>query len=199
MLRETRLTNSETEYGVVLKALHWSIALLIAFQFIGGAVGAEDNVHATAGLFVLVLATIRLAWRLSVALPDWAPTLSSWEKRLIGLYEKVIYAMLFAKPITGLLLLGAEDEEIRLLGDIEIAVPWGDRYEDLFDSLHFWTGAVLLIALALHIGLVLRHQLLIKDRLLNRMLQGPSSQPHAPLQPAVDPFQLVRKLCFPHA
>lgn len=164
------MKDGSTGYGAVLKTLHWSTALLVAFQFVGGSAGVEDEVHATAGLLVLSLTAVRLAWRLLVGLPDWAPGLSNREKRLVEVYEKVIYAMLFAKPVTGLLLLGAEDEEIELLGGIEIAVAWGDHYEDLFESLHFWSGVVLLVAVALHIGLVLRHQFLLKDRLLHRML-----------------------------
>ena len=166
------LTNSETQYGLVTKFLHWAIAVLIAFQFAGGVAGIEDDAHATAGLMVLVLACLRVLWRLFVALPDWAPTLSRFERRLVHTYEMVLYAMLFAKPITGLLLMGADDDEVELFGVFELPAlfPESDYFEDLFESLHFWTGIVLLIALALHVGLVLRHQFLLRDGLLRRML-----------------------------
>ena len=92
--------------------------------------------------------------------------------KLLHWYEMVIYAMLFAKPISGLLLLGADDEKVEVFGLFELPPLIGesDRLEDLFESLHFWTGVVLLIALVLHIGLVLRHQLLLRDGLLRRML-----------------------------
>lgn len=172
-----RLTNSETEYGAVTKALHWSIAALIVFQFAGGIGGIEDDVHASAGLLVLVLATVRLVWRMTVALPDWAPTLSEFEKKLVHRYEMVLYAMLFAKPVTGLLLLGADDEDVHVFGLFELPPLIGesDSMEDLFASLHFWSGVILLAALALHIGLVMRHQLLLRDGLLRRML--PFSEP----------------------
>lgn len=167
-----RLTNSATEYGVVAKTLHWSIAVLIAFQFIGGIADIEDDWHATAGLLVLVLAAMRLAWRLLVALPDWAPTLTAFERRLVHGYEMVLYLMLFAKPVTGLLLMGADDDEVELFGAWELPAlfPESDLFEDVFNALHFWTGVVLLIALALHIGLVARHQFVLRDGLLGRML-----------------------------
>jgi cytochrome b561 len=167
-----RLTNSDTEYGLVTKALHWSIAVLVAFQFAGGVAGIGDEVHATAGLLVLVLVTLRLLWRLLVALPDWAPVLTGFERRLVHRYEQLLYAMLFAKPITGLFLLNADEGEIELLGDVKLPalISESDRYEDLFGPLHFWSGVVLLVALALHIGLVLRHQLLLRDGLAYRML-----------------------------
>jgi cytochrome b561 len=164
------MATSEDGYGAIFKLLHWSTALLVAFQFAGGILDVEDEVHATAGLLVLALTLLRLAGRVVAGLPGWAPGLSTLEKHLMEVYEKVLYAMLFAKPITGLLLMGADDEEIELLGGYEFAVAWGDRYEDTFESLHLWSGVVLLIALAVHVGLVLRHQLLLRDRLLHRML-----------------------------
>ena len=70
------LTNTDSEYGLVAKVLHWSIAVLVLLQFAGGIAGIDDAVHATAGLTVLVLVTIRLVWRLFVSLPDWAPSCS---------------------------------------------------------------------------------------------------------------------------
>lgn len=167
-----QITNSSTAYGLVSKALHWSVALLVAFQFAGGIAGIEDDAHATAGVTVLVLMPARLLWRWLVPLPDWAPNLSSTEKRVMSVYERTLYAMLFAKPLTGLLLMGADDDDVKLLGSIKLPslFPESDYFEDLFSSLHFWSGVILLAALAVHLFVVFRHQVLLRDGMLYRML-----------------------------
>ena len=51
--------------------------------------------HASLGLTILVLATIRLWWRRSRPLPPWAPTLSPFERRYAHAVETVLYVLMF--------------------------------------------------------------------------------------------------------
>lgn len=109
-----------------------------------------------AAIAVQFAGAVRLAWRLATPLPPWAPTLTPPERRLAHLTETTLYAATLAVPVTGLALL--------LSGD------------DLL-VLHIAAHVVLYAALAAHIGLVLKHQLVDRDRLLSRMLSrevGPS-------------------------
>ncbi len=151
--------------------LHWATVGLVVFQFVIGAGGIDafgdfEDTHATAGVTLLVLTVFRYIWRRNVPLPDWPPQLGPMQRRLVHLVEMTLYAMLIAKPVTGLLLLSADGEEAALFGVFELPQLWPEDsdHEDFFESAHFLSGVVLLAALVLHVGLV------VSKRLLSRMV-----------------------------
>ncbi len=178
------LRNGDHGYGTVAKGLHWVTVLAIACQFTvgyflddeggsgrgrgrgrgegsghGRGRGGDDDVlewgwslltlHVSLGVLIVVLACIRVAWRRLDGLPPWAETLSPAERRLATITERTLLVMLFAVPITGLTL---------VLGD-----------DDLL-PLHVAAHVVFFAALAAHVGLVVKHQVVNRDRLLARML-----------------------------
>ncbi|MET0838546.1 MAG: cytochrome b/b6 domain-containing protein [Marmoricola sp.] len=120
-----------------------------------GRGGEEDVVtllplHVTLGVTILVIAIIRVSWRVSTPLPPWAESLSVAERRIATFSERTLLTMLFVVPATGLVLvLGEEDD---LLG-VHVAA-----------QIAFFT------ALAAHLGLVLGRGLRGRPVLLRRML-----------------------------
>jgi len=107
------------------------------------------ELHVSLGLFVLVLAAVRLVWRRTTPLPPWAEHLSAGERRLEGRLEKLLLALLFVVPATGLLLVTAGDDWL---------------------PVHVAAQIVFLVAIAAHVGLVLRHTVVRRNRHLARML-----------------------------
>lgn len=159
--------NTKTSFGWVTVALHWATVGLVVFQFVIGVGGIDafgdfEDTHATAGVTLLVITVFRYIWRKSVPLPDWPPQLSPLQRRLVHLVEMTLYAMLIAKPVTGLLLLSADGEDAALFGVVELPQLWPEDsdYDDFFEEAHFLTGVVLLAAMACHIALVLAKRLL---------------------------------------
>jgi cytochrome b561 len=102
------------------------------------------EVHMGLGLFVLVLATLRLLWRRTPLRP-WAEHLGPGERRL----ETVLLALLFVVPATGLLLVAAGDDWL---------------------PVHVAAQIAFLVAIAAHVGLVLSHTLVRRNGHLARML-----------------------------
>lgn len=181
------LRNGEHGYGIVTKSLHWLTAAAIATQFaIGYALdpgghgrgrgrgrgrGGESGqgrgrgrgggeydvfgddqlltIHVVLGVTILVLVLVRLLWRVTTPLPPWAGTLSHAERRLAHWTERALYTAMVAVPVSGLWLVSRGDD----------ALEW-----------HIASHVVFFVALAFHVGLVLKHQLLDRDRLLRRML-----------------------------
>ncbi len=87
----TTMKNSATRYGLVTKALHWTVFLLLLNQFVvaiamlntaqgqttaGFTQGQLYEWHKSTGLIVLGLVALRFLWRKCTRLPDWAPNLS---------------------------------------------------------------------------------------------------------------------------
>jgi len=106
------------------------------------------TLHVALGLTILALTMLRLCWRRATALPAWAEGLSSGERLLATWTERVLYLCLLVIPLTGLSLLLVSDDLL---------------------ALHVASHIVFFVALALHLGLVLKHSLVDRDGLFSRM------------------------------
>ena len=105
--------------------------------------------HVLLGLLILLLALLRVLWRATTPLPPWAPALSKVERTLESWLENLLMLLLFVIPISGLLLVTGEDDWL---------------------SLHIGAHIAFFVVVGLHIGLVLKHTVIQRDRHLARML-----------------------------
>lgn len=107
------------------------------------------EIHVVLGLSIIALGLLRVAWRTATPLPPWAPHLSPRERQLAKWLEKILLTLLFVVPVSGLVLITAGGDWL---------------------ALHIAAQLVLLTAIALHVGLVLRHTVVRRNRHLTRML-----------------------------
>jgi cytochrome b561 len=107
------------------------------------------EVHVLLGLLVLVLAASRVVWRRTTSLPPWAEGLSAGERTVAHWTEKALLSLLFLIPLSGLSL---------------VLVSY-----DLL-PLHIAAHIAFFATIAIHLGMVFKHQLVDRDRLLNRMV-----------------------------
>jgi cytochrome b561 len=107
------------------------------------------EIHVVLGLSIMVLGLLRVLWRMTAPLPPWADHLSAGERRLESALEKVLLTLLFVVPATGLVLIGFGEDWL---------------------TLHIAAQLVLLAAIALHVGLVLKYTVVQRNRHLRRML-----------------------------
>ncbi len=183
------LMNTVTGYGLVTKAFHWVIFVMMLIQFAVGylvtrvddeiyesVLGISEDrlfgVHMSLGASVLVLALLRIAWRTATPLPSWAPTLTHFERRYEHRVERVLYAMMLAIPISGILAAMADGKEVVFFGAVELPslISEDSDLDDLTLGFHIAGHLVFLTAFVLHVGLVIKHQIVNRDRLLHRML-----------------------------
>ena len=104
--------------------------------------------HVVLGLLIIAVAAVRVLWRATTPLPPWAQALSAGERKLEAVLEKVLLALLFLVPASGLVLVGG-------IGSL---------------GFHIATHVAFFVALGLHVALVLRHTVVHRDRQLQRML-----------------------------
>lgn len=182
-----QLTNSATHYGAITRFLHWSVFLLLIYQYIGANLmtrigsgktllwltqGSYYNGHKSIGLVILALALLRLAWRKLTPLPDWAPTLTPAERTISHWNEKLLYGCLIVMPMSGYLFVMAGGYGIKLFGGYDLPNPIGKQewLAAVAHVIHIVISYVMVIIAAWHVGLGLKHQLFDRDRLLDRML-----------------------------
>jgi len=134
--------------------------------------GEEDNLlilHAGLGAIIVIMAIVRVVYRQVVGLPPWAETLSASERPFAHTTEVILYALMFLIPLTGFALVLVSGEDWELLGR-EWETPLDLVDDDILLAAHIATHVAFFVALAAHIGLVLKHQIIDRDRLLRRML-----------------------------
>ncbi len=179
--------NTKDGYGSLTKFFHWAIVVLFAWQYFAGLImvrmakggvvlGISQNAyfdwHKSVGLVALLVAIGRLINQRQGQLPPWAATLSEPEKTFIHRAEQVLYTAMFVMPVSGYLYAMAGLYGVRLFGVIDLANPIGKSgvLAVVAQWVHVISAIVLALALAGHIGLVLRHQYILRDGLLRRML-----------------------------
>ena len=180
------LRNTETGYGLVAIVFHWTIAALFAGQVALGIfmTGLADHEpakfglyqwHKSFGLVILLLALVRLAWRLINRAPDPPAGIRAFEQRAARLAHVFLYAAIVLVPVTGWAFVSSSPLGIPTFAFYLVVVPHlpapvSEAAEALLRRIHT-TLALLSAAVAiLHIGAALRHHFVLKDTVLRRMI-----------------------------
>jgi cytochrome b561 len=178
-----RLRNSAEGYGAVSQMMHWFTVALVILAWLlgefddvfpkGPARAAGLFVHISAGLSVIGILVLRLLWRLADPPPPTEKTiLGEWLDRAGRLVHYVLYALLVAVPISGIVLQFARGDSLPLFGLAEIVSPWTrDRaFARSVKEIHEVTANALVILAAFHAAAALVHHWVLRDRTLLRML-----------------------------
>ncbi|WP_067844047.1 cytochrome b [Nocardia lijiangensis] len=168
-----------TRFGLTARILHWTMAVLIlAMIGIGAAmVGYLGNYsrlltwHKTIGLAILVLAVIRIAYRIRRRPPPQIDTMARPERLVATGSEILMYALFLLQPIVGWALVSASGIPIRVLGGLRVPAiaPADPELYALLRTAHSALAYLLVFALTAHICAVLFHALVLRDGLLRRM------------------------------
>jgi cytochrome b561 len=187
-MRTAQLANTKEGYGIVAMALHWTMAvLLIGLVALGLYMAQLPDVgfdktkirlvlmHKELGVLALMLASVRLAWRVGNALPRLVEAMPEWQKVTARFVHLCFYAVMFAQPITGWLLSSAAGIPVSFFGLFFMPdlVSYDNYLFHFFDTVHRWLGYALALLIAVHAGAALRHHFVQGDDTLRKML--PSS------------------------
>lgn len=165
--------------------LHWLTALIVVAQVVvgftfanmerGPARGDLFTVHKTLGATILVLALVRLGWRLAHPPPPFPLELPKWERIASVWTHRTFYVLLILLPLTGLMAVsgGATVEgktTTPLLGGIPLPLVPGisDDAGEQIGGVHEILVFVTLAILILHVAAAIKHQL-ERNRAAGRM------------------------------
>ncbi|UCC26632.1 MAG: cytochrome b [Gemmatimonadales bacterium] len=164
------------------RVFHWLMAAMILAQLpVGIAMtsegfrGLSDALYIThKGLGVLIFVTLmaRLLWRVvgppAPPLPEAIPAL---ERRIAHASHRLLYVMVGVMAVTGYVRTVGGGFPIELLDALGFPPLVGENSQlaTRLSVVHKFLGYVLVALLALHVGAVLQHTLVLRNRVLWRM------------------------------
>ena len=185
------MKNTVTDgYGPIAKTLHWATVAFVIVAWALGTFGDELSegrvrdtgllVHIWIGLTVLVIAFVRIPWRIANPPPKVLPTefgkwLLEWTDPVSRVMHYVLYGLLVLVPLFGIALQFARGHSLPLFGLAEIPSPWlADKaFAHNLKEVHEVLANLLLILAAFHMTAALLHHIVFGDSTLRRMLPAP--------------------------
>ena len=176
------LRNPNERWGAVSMAFHWLIVLLLLAQgtvglLMGDMSRGPDKIavyafHKSVGITILALALARLLWRLYAGRPASVPGTPAWQERAASAMHGLLYALLFAAPISGWVMNSAAGFPLQWFGlfNLPSIAPHDHDLHELTESLHEWLFWLLVALAAAHAAAALYHHLFQRDATLVRML-----------------------------
>jgi cytochrome b561 len=178
------MARNPNQFAVFSRILHWLMAaMLLAMLFIGVSMVASLGnyhrlvaIHRPLGIMILILAAIRLVNRLCTTLPPFPPTMSALERKIAHYSELLLYALMFALPLVGWGMLSAGHYPIVMFGPVHLPpiLPANPTLYAVLRKTHTILAYLLFFTFLAHLGGVLFHTLIIRDRLLDRMALWPT-------------------------
>ncbi len=172
-----------SRYGLTAIALHWLLALMIVGTFSVGLYMTDlgmsmtrlklYNWHKWAGTTILALSALRLLWRLSHRPPADLPA-PRWQQQASHLTHGALYVLFFAVPLVGWAYSSAAGFPIVWLGLLQLPdfVPKDKALAELIKPWHGYLAWTLAVLVALHVAAALKHHVIDRDGLLQRMWPG---------------------------
>lgn len=162
--------------------LHWSLALLFALliglglymtaQPDGDDKWALYSLHKSIGLLAAWLILLRIVWRWRHPPPPLPDTLNRYEKGLAHAVHSGLYGLMLLMPLSGYLDSCGGGYKIDFFGLFPVPKLFApsETLEAVSLALHVYGSYLFYILVSLHLIGVFKHQFILKDGLLRRML-----------------------------
>jgi len=127
------------------------------------------NLHKSIGVTLLALIALRVLWRASHRPPALLTSYKAWEKKLATGMHHLLYLLMVAMPVSGLIMAMSGKYGVKWFGIDIIAGLDNSTLRDIFKEAHEIIGVIFLIAIILHILGALKHKWIDKDGTMKRM------------------------------
>jgi len=164
-------------------ALHWLLALALFGTFAVGAYMSDlpvsptrlklYNWHKWAGVTILALSFVRLAWRLTHRPPADVP-MPAWQAKASHAAHVALYLLFFAVPLAGWAYSSAAGFPVVWFGVLPLPdfVPKDKALSELIKPVHATLAFAMAAIVVVHVAAALKHHFVDRDGLLDRMRPG---------------------------
>lgn len=179
-----------TRYTSVAIFLHWLIAVVIIVNLAGAFVieslfesslqADKDlgaflmGLHKAAGISVIFLTLLRLAWRLAHPPAALPAHMARWEVALSKATHGLFYLLMLGVPLAGWLMSSAHPGNFPLtwfgLFDIpQLPIADNKATAHLWEEVHEISAYLMIGLIVLHVAAALKHHFIARDDVLARM------------------------------
>ncbi len=171
-------------YSPPAVVLHWLLALLIFVTFPLGVYMHElplspdklklYSYHKWIGITILMLASLRVMWRVTHTPPPLPDDMARWQRRTSQLVHGLLYLLILAIPLSGWLMSSAKGFQTVWFGVLPLPDLIGKdkAVGDLLAEVHETLNFTLLFLVILHVGAALKHHFIERRPLMQRMGLG---------------------------
>lgn len=173
--------NPVSSYNVVLKGLHWVIALFILGMLCVGFYMTSMEfsplkleiygLHKSFGMSVLMLAAFRILWRGFTAAPPELKSHAAWEKTLSKIIHVLLYGGMIGMPLSGWAMSSAGEFPNIYFGLFKFPQLMGKdaAWFEILKDVHEYTALALIAGVGLHMAGAFKHHFIDGDTTLKRM------------------------------
>ncbi|HWQ40166.1 MAG TPA: cytochrome b [Burkholderiales bacterium] len=179
------MSENAQRYSTLAIALHWITAVLV-LTLIGLGLYMTDiprgtpersffyNLHKSIGLTTGLVVLLRLWWRYRNPPPPLPPSVPGWQVRASRISHALLYLCLIVMPLAGFSASQFTKFGVTYFGLFKIP-PLGPENKEIYDFLqgiHGTTAVLLMALIVVHVVAALKHLLVDKDGVFQRMLPG---------------------------
>jgi cytochrome b561 len=170
-------------YTPLAIGLHWLVALALIATFTLGLTMVDMpgitptklhyfSYHKWAGVTIFALVTLRLLWRLWHRGPALPQGMNAAEQFLAQAMHYLLYALMFAIPLSGYFFSLASGYPVVYLGKFPLPVLIAKNKELAYTLkiVHYWLNMGMVALVVLHALAALKHHFINRDDVLTRML-----------------------------
>jgi len=175
------MNTQRTHYDPILIALHWLMLLLFILTYASmelrglfdkGTDGRAfmKTAHYVFGLSIFALFWLRLLVKNLTDKPQGA-ALPLWQRRLAGLTQALLYALMSVQPLLGWLLISAENTTVNVFGfTLPLLIAANVDTAHTLEEAHEIIATIGYVLIGLHTVAALFHYYVRKDGVMARML-----------------------------
>jgi cytochrome b561 len=175
---------SNLRYTTPAIVLHWLVALLIFVGFPLGIYMSDlplsptklqlYSYHKWIGITVLLLAGLRVVWRLTHRPPPLPDSVVRWQRQASAVVHGLLYVLILAIPLSGWLMSSAKGFPVVWFGVLPLPdlVGKDKALGELLVEVHKTLNFTLLGLVILHVGAALQHHFIERQPFLQRMGWG---------------------------
>lgn len=177
------ITNTNHQFGVVSKCIHWLVAVTIVALF-GVGLWMEGLTyydswyrtapyyHKSVGVLLGLLMIVRLLWMLRAGKPKPLKSHQRWEVLSAKLTHVLLYALVFFIVISGYLISTADGRALEVFNWFQIPSMGSlvENQEDIAGEIHELMAFSLIGLAVVHALAAIKHHFIDKDLTLKRML-----------------------------
>jgi cytochrome b561 len=128
------------------------------------------NLHKSIGVTLLTLIFIRILWRFTHKPPAILSSYQTWERKLANGAHHLLYLLMVALPLSGLLMAINSKYGVKWFGIMLIEGLDNKPIREIFKATHINIGLIILVVIIVHILGALKHKFIDKDETMSRML-----------------------------